>query len=207
MPTYVGKRVSGASLQSAMFEFQQKVLPDAFYATLSDGFRRGTYVWGYANGQLNGAATPQWPGASLEVHRGTPVTVKFVNDLPTSSNLRKLLTVDQTIHWANPLNAAMSFQPYTGPLPAVVHLHGGEDQSTSDGVPEGWFTNTGLHGKGYSTLAPDRAQLRDLPLPERPAGDDAVVPRPRAGHYPPQRLLRPRRLLPHPRPVRHRPGE
>ncbi len=154
VPTFVGKRVSGTSLQSAMFEFQQKVLPDAFYATLSDGFRRGTYVWGYANGQLNGAATPQWPGASLEVHRGTPVTVKFVNDLPTSANLRKLLTVDQTIHWANPLNAAMSFQPYTGPLPAVVHLHGGEDQSTSDGVPEGWFTNTGLHGKGYSTLSP-----------------------------------------------------
>jgi FtsP/CotA-like multicopper oxidase with cupredoxin domain len=49
----------------------------------------------------------------------------------------------------------MSFEPYTGPLPAVVHLHGGEDQSTSDGVPEGWFTNTGgLHGKGYATYKP-----------------------------------------------------
>jgi spore coat protein A, manganese oxidase len=154
VPTFVGRRVSGPSLQVNMLEFQQKVLPDAFYATLSDGFRRGTYVWGYANGQLNGAATPQWPGASLEVKRGFPATVKFINNLPTSSNLRKLLTVDQTIHWANPLNAAMSNQPYTGPLPAVVHLHGGEDQSTSDGVPEAWFTNTGLHGKGYSTFAP-----------------------------------------------------
>ncbi len=48
----------------------------------------------------------------------------------------------------------MSFEPYTGPLPAVVHLHGGENQSTSDGVPEGWFTNTGLHGRGYSTFTP-----------------------------------------------------
>jgi spore coat protein A, manganese oxidase len=154
VPTFFGKRVSGPHLQVGMFEFQQKVLPDAFYATLPDGFKRGTYVWGYACGQLNGPATPQWPGASLEVKRGFPATVKYVNDLPASSRLRHLLTVDQTIHWADPLDAAMSFEPYTGPLPAVVHLHGGEDQSTSDGAPEGWFTNTGLHGHGYTTLYP-----------------------------------------------------
>ena len=157
LPTFVGKRVSGTSLQVGMFEFQQRVLPDSVYASLSEPFRDGTYVWGYAAGQQGGPATPQWPGATLEVHRGTPVNVKFVNNLPTNSTLRHYLTYDQTIHWANPLDAAMSFQPYTGPLPAVVHLHGGEDQSTSDGVPEAWFTNTGLHGNGYSTFLPTAA--------------------------------------------------
>ncbi len=34
-----------------------------------------------------------------------------------------------------------------------MHLHGGENSSSSDGVPEAWFTNNGLHGKGYSTVS------------------------------------------------------
>jgi spore coat protein A len=108
VPTYFGKRVSGPALQVSMYEFQQKVLPDAFYATVPDGFKKGTYVWGYACGQLNGPAAPQWPGATLEVRRGYPATVKYVNDLPFNSTLRRYLTVDQTIHWANPLDASMS---------------------------------------------------------------------------------------------------
>jgi FtsP/CotA-like multicopper oxidase with cupredoxin domain len=153
VPTFVGKRVSGSSLQVGMQEFQQFVLPNSFYSSLSDGFRNGTYLWGYAVGTGSGAA-PRWPGATVEVRRGSPVTVKYVNNLPTSPSLRKYLTVDQTIHWANPLGSAMSFSPYTGPWPTVVHLHGAEDQSTSDGVPEAWFTNNGLHGKGYSTFTP-----------------------------------------------------
>ena len=74
LPTFVGNRVSGSSLQIGMQEFQQFVLPYSFYGSLADGFRRGTYVWGYAVGTGAGA-TPQWPGATVEVHRGTPVTV------------------------------------------------------------------------------------------------------------------------------------
>ena len=157
VPTFGGRRVSGTSLQVGMYEFQQKVLPDPVYASLSAPFKNGTYVWGYACGQLGGSATPQWPGTTLEVRNGSPVTVKYVNDLPANSTLRHYLTVDQTIHWANPLDASMSFDPYTGPLPSVVHLHGGEDQSTSDGAPEAWFTNTGLHGNGYATYQPTAA--------------------------------------------------
>ena len=30
-------------------------------------------------------------------------------------------------------------QPYTGPIPVVTHLHGGEVPSTSDGGPDAWF--------------------------------------------------------------------
>ncbi|HEX6518424.1 MAG TPA: multicopper oxidase domain-containing protein [Streptosporangiaceae bacterium] len=157
VPTFVGKRVSGTSLQAYMYEFQQNVLPDSFYTSLSGTFHNGTWLWGYAIGQLGSYPSPQWPGATVEVKRGTPVTVRYTNDLPDRPFLRPYLTYDQTIHWANPLQAAMNFNPYTGPIPTVVHLHGGEDQSTSDGAPEAWFTNNGLHGKGYASVTPTSA--------------------------------------------------
>ncbi len=157
VPTYFGKRVSGTSLQSYMYEFQQNVLPDSFYRSLPGTFHNGTWLWGYATGPLGSFPSPQWPGATVEVKRGTPVTVRYTNDLPDRPFLRPYLTYDQTIHWANPLQAPMNFNPYTGPIPTVVHLHGGEDQSTSDGAPEAWFTNNGLHGKGYATAAPTSA--------------------------------------------------
>ncbi len=71
VPTFVGKRVSGTSFQVGMFEFQQKVLPASVYAGLASPFSKGTYVWGYANGNGPGA-TPQWPGATLEVQARRP---------------------------------------------------------------------------------------------------------------------------------------
>jgi spore coat protein A, manganese oxidase len=157
LPTFVGQRVSGSSLQASMLEFQQHVLPDSFYTSLASPFKNGTYLWGYAIGTSGSSPKPQWPGATVEAKKGSAITIKYVNNLPTSPVLRKYLTIDQTIHWADPLQQGMNFAPFTGPIPTVVHLHGGENQSTSDGVPEGWFTNNGLHGKGYSTFAPTAA--------------------------------------------------
>jgi hypothetical protein len=69
LPTFFGKRVSGTSLQVGMFEFQQRVLPDSVYASRARPFCNGTFLWGYAAGQPGGPATPQWPGATLEVKR------------------------------------------------------------------------------------------------------------------------------------------
>lgn len=157
LTTFVGQRVTSTSVQAGMFEFQQHVLPDSFYSSLPSQYRKGTYLWGYAVGPSGSSPRPQYPGVTVEVRKGTPVTVKYVNNLPADSVLRPYLTIDQTIHWADPLQQGMQFSPYTGPIPTVVHLHGGEDQSTSDGVPEGWFTNNGLHGKGYSTHTPTSA--------------------------------------------------
>jgi FtsP/CotA-like multicopper oxidase with cupredoxin domain len=152
LPTFVGQRVSGSSLQVGMLEFQQHVLPDSFYSSLPSPFKNGTYLWGYAVGPAGSNPGPRYPGVTVEAKKGTPITVKFVNSLPSSPVLRQYLTIDQTIHWADPLQAGMQFSPFAGPIPTVIHLHGGENQSTSDGVPEGWFTNNGLHGKGYSTF-------------------------------------------------------
>jgi FtsP/CotA-like multicopper oxidase with cupredoxin domain len=152
LPTFYGRRVGTSSLQVGMYEFQQKVLPDSVYASLPAPFNKGTYLWGYGVGAPG--AAPLWPGVTVEAHKGTATTITYVNNLPLNSVLRPYLTYDQTIHWADPLNAGHTTALYTGPIPTVVHLHGGEDQSTSDGVPEGWFTNNGLHGKGYATYHP-----------------------------------------------------
>ena len=157
LTTFVGKRVTASSVQAGMFEFQQNVLPDAFYSSLASPFKKGTYLWGYAISPLDTDPPGSWPGVTVEAQRGTATTIKYINNLPQDPVLRDYLTIDQTIHWADPLNQGHVFTPYTGPIPTVVHLHGGEDQSTSDGVPEAWFTNNGLHGPGYFTAAPTDA--------------------------------------------------
>jgi spore coat protein A, manganese oxidase len=154
LPTFVGRRVSCTSLQVTMSEFQQHVLPDSFYGSLAAPFRNGTFLWGYAVGQSGTNPRPQFPGVTVEAKKGTTITAKYVNNLPANPVLRQYLTYDQTIHWADPLQAGMRMDPFTGPIPTVVHLHGAEVQSTSDGVPEGWFTSNGLHGKGYTTVTP-----------------------------------------------------
>lgn len=158
LPTFVGKRVTGSSLQAAMFEFQQRVLPDSIYSGLAQPFAKGTFLWGYAVGRAGASASPVYPGVTVEATKGTATTVKYVNNLPRNPALRPYLTYDQTIHWADPLNAGHTDRsPFNGPIPTVVHLHGAEDQSTSDGAPEAWFTNNGIHGPGYFTQSPTQA--------------------------------------------------
>lgn len=154
LPTFVGKRVSSASLQVAIQEFQQHVLPDSIYKNLPAPYDQGSYLWGYAVGAPGSvpAPGPSYPGVTVEASRGTATTVKYVNSLPQAPVLRGYLTIDQTIHWADPLHREGSFQPYAGPIPVTAHLHGAEVQSGSDGGPDAWFTNNGLHGPGFSTL-------------------------------------------------------
>ena len=85
------------------------------------------------------------------------------------SYLSHLLPIDRTLHWANPellpcdpaannelgsgmptdcrpnpahLNAdqlALLSQPYDGPVPVIVHVHGAHVGPESDGYPEAWF--------------------------------------------------------------------
>jgi FtsP/CotA-like multicopper oxidase with cupredoxin domain len=167
LPTFVGRRVTGSSVQAVMSEFQQKVLPDAFYSSLASPYRRGTFLWGYGIGPLDNDPPASWPGATVIAQQGTTTSIKYVNNLPASPVLRSYLTIDQTIHWADPLAQGHLFTPYTGPIPTVVHLHGGEDQSTSDGVPEAWFTNNGLHGPGYFTAAPTSRNAAIYKYPNR----------------------------------------
>jgi spore coat protein A, manganese oxidase len=122
-------------------EFTQQVLPSNFKAGPYGG---KTLVWGYNN---------SYPGPTIEARRGVPTQASFVNSLNNPA-LLPFLPIDQTLHWANPLgcdiNASCATQRYTGPVPTVVHLHGGEVPSAFDGNPESWFTpGFGIVGSGW----------------------------------------------------------
>jgi spore coat protein A len=180
-----------------MKEVNQQVLPDksSFDFTISGCPSSGevniqqTRVWAYEirNRLTNKVLGPaHWPAVTVETRRYWPTIMNYVNMLPqwdqsitTTATfnpltggpiLQGLVSVDQTIHWANPLtdtgpmncagidctdtnNAGNECcQPYTGPIPAVVHLHGGETFSSFDGGPEQWFTSNGKTGADYRTL-------------------------------------------------------
>jgi FtsP/CotA-like multicopper oxidase with cupredoxin domain len=148
LPTFTGARISAADINVSVAEFQQGVLPANMYSALPAPFNGGTFCWGYKVGD----APIHFPGFTIEARRGTPTTVTYSNDLPVTPFLQKYLTVDQTLHWADPLDQMGSVAPYCGPPPVVTHLHGAEVSSAFDGAPDAWFT-PGLadKGKGFVT--------------------------------------------------------
>lgn len=152
LPTFVGSRVDSAFYTVSIQEFQQRVLPGSIYASLAPPFNRGTYLWGHKNGDQ----PPHWPGHTTIARRGTPTIVKYINNLPLpgNSHLEPLLTMDQTLAWANPHNTPPSNQPYQGTIPVNTHLHGAEVLSDFDGTSNQWFTQDGHHGNGYRSLFP-----------------------------------------------------
>jgi FtsP/CotA-like multicopper oxidase with cupredoxin domain len=158
LPTFNGRRVDGtATVNVNMQEFQQKVLPASIYAPLAAPYNAGTYLWGY---NINNAGAT-WPARTIESKQGIATTAIYTNSL-VNTKLQKLLTVDQTIHWADPLGTTAAnncvngpplaepcTEPYAGPIPAVVHLHGNEVLSQYDGHPDAWWT-PGFSQKGKS---------------------------------------------------------
>jgi spore coat protein A, manganese oxidase len=126
--------------QISVSEFTQQVLPSNFAAGPYGG---KTLVWGYNN---------SYPGPTIEARRGVPTPVTYMNNL-TNPSLLASLPIDQTLNWADPLGCNRSpsceTQRYTGPVPIVTHLHGGEVPSAFDGHPEAWFTADGRMGMGW----------------------------------------------------------
>jgi FtsP/CotA-like multicopper oxidase with cupredoxin domain len=146
VPTFIGARVDASKNRDLVvnnLEFQQKILPENFYSGLGEPYNQGTYVWGYAVNDGQKTFGPLYPAFTIEAKRHTPLRVTYVNSL-TNTYLQQHLTVDQTVHWANPLGLAMdspaAMKRYAGPIPVVTHLHGAEVPSTSDGGPDAWFT-------------------------------------------------------------------
>lgn len=106
--------------QVAMTQFRQKLHRDLPATTL----------WGYGG---------TFPGRTFDVRRGTPITVRWDNNLPTQHLLAK--SIDPTVP-----------DPSTKTLPKVrnvVHLHGGFSLPQFDGHPDAWYTpgmtQTGTH--------------------------------------------------------------
>lgn len=170
MPHFAGHRITGTNIPVSVQEIQEFVLPASFYAALPAPYNSGTYVWGYA---VDGAPA-HYPGFTVEAVRGTPTTMTYTNDLPVSGSVvQGLLTVDQTLHWADPLMEMGSLDPYTGPPPVVTHLHGAEVPSEFDGGPDQWFTPDGIKGMGYRTSAdyvqPANGAVYTYPNDQEPA--------------------------------------
>jgi spore coat protein A len=147
-----------------MKEFKANVMPSSF-APAGGGTYTGTWVWGYRHGDESTNPAGTYIGPVIVATRGAPTEVKFVNDL-TADHIAWREWTDQTLHWADPLHdgmnaCMMATQPgqpptgdcalhYGGSIPAVPHLHGGEQPPVIDGGPEQWFTADGNHvGSAY----------------------------------------------------------
>lgn len=131
----------GDYYEIAVRQFRQQVLPFPFSATT---------VWSY--GSVNHPSTFNYPAFTIEAEVDRPVRVKWINDLKNPANgnyLSHLLTVDQTLHWANPAGglAARDSRPiwmntpgsYQGPVPMVTHVHGAHTYADSDGYASAWY--------------------------------------------------------------------
>ena len=151
------KTLSKNKLNINMSEFNTRILPKRDANNNKTGFDP-TRVWGYAK---------SYPGPTIEATRHRPTTVVWNNQLNFKRSLiQDLVSVDQTLHWADPLGLECMgadpdvrpecFVPYQGPVPAVAHLHGGETPSAFDGGPDAWYTKSlgrkgPLRGPGYVT--------------------------------------------------------
>ncbi|MFE9182016.1 multicopper oxidase family protein [Micromonospora haikouensis] len=124
----------------AVRQFRQQVLPAGLPATT---------VWGFGS-----PAHPRsfaYPGPTIAATVGRPVRVTWCNQLVDERGryLPHLLPVDPTLHWANPTGGVDGRDhrphftstpgPYRGPVPTVMHVHGGHNRQESDGHPEAWF--------------------------------------------------------------------
>jgi len=94
---------------------------------------------------------PLWPSFTIEAQRDRKLDVEVRNKLNGRTYKDVNITADQTIMMSGvPLTGNPMTDPYTGPVPIAIHLHGGEVQSTSDGGPYAWFTpDYKLKGKGW----------------------------------------------------------
>jgi spore coat protein A, manganese oxidase len=104
-------------------------------------------LWVYqisTDGGTSWAGPAHYPAFTIEAQRdisgGNPFHVSYENKLVNQRYSDVGLVVDQTLHSALPMLPPSTVSPYTGPIPATVHLHGGEVPPESDGGPDSWFT-------------------------------------------------------------------
>jgi FtsP/CotA-like multicopper oxidase with cupredoxin domain len=161
------------SLKLTMCEFKSRVLPTG---TFAPGSVPETWTWGYIVGDTCPSPTTtrsSYLGPVIVAQRGIPTEVTYVNNLGSAATTNVLAyknSVDQTLHWADPLGReenhcaeeAMMMpgmppmgecaENYSDSIPAVVHLHGGDVPPQIDGGPDAWFTSDGMYqGHGYYT--------------------------------------------------------
>ncbi len=170
IPPVMNNNGTANSYAIAMRQFKQQILPGGIWNTLNgrmDAFP-ATTVWSYGpsadpapnstalGGGAGIAPAPNsqfnYPAYTIETRANTQVKIRWINDLVDANGnyLPHLLTVDQTLHWANPKQECaeggartncmgMDPAPYTGPIPIITHVHGAHVAGHSDGYPEAWW--------------------------------------------------------------------
>ncbi len=146
----------------SMRQFQEQILPPPFNMTT---------VWGY--GSVTSLGTFNSPAFTIEAKANVPTRVKWINQLVDANGnyLPSLFSVDQTLHWANPVGGpggtnmhGTSQLPYVGPVPMVTHVHGAHVTSESDGNPEAWYLPAAKNiPAGYATRGSAWDQIAGVP--------------------------------------------
>ncbi|HEY5973827.1 MAG TPA: multicopper oxidase domain-containing protein [Geobacteraceae bacterium] len=176
---------SGAPIELEMREHTVNILPAGAVAGYA-----GTYVWSYLKpGQ---ESRRSYLGPVVIARRGQPTKMKFVNLLGHTDDTNVLAykySTDQTLHWADPLNDEanmfnhMAMPPafgsagaenYQGPIPACVHLHGGEVPPQLDGGPDAWFTSDGSH-VGHGFYSEDGNGLKNYSIYRYPNSQEGAL--------------------------------
>ena len=127
-----------------------------------------TEVWGYGQQQTGNASYPlngltTYPSMSFKAKKGTPVKVKWINNLPNNHLFCKQplnsdvpCAIDRTI-MGTLTRENEKVGPFGSPMQPdnamVVHLHGGEIPPDSDGMAELWFGN-GTTAGAYANAFP-----------------------------------------------------
>ena len=163
IPPVMNNDGASNSYDIAVRQFKQQILPGGIWNTLNgrDDKFPATTVWSYGPaadplpaGGVAPAADSQfnYPAYTVESLSNVPVDVRWINDLVDAKGryLPHLLSIDQTVHWANPVMeckdgstrtdcAGTDPMPYDGPVPIVTHVHGAHVEGHSDGYPEAWW--------------------------------------------------------------------
>jgi spore coat protein A len=152
-----------------MIEAQTNMLPTGFVPANGLPYT-GTWVFRYVadpgTGVVGGGNPDTYVGPVIVAARNHPTEIKYVNNL-TADHIFWREWTDQSLHSAfhqiygvdMPTNGNSAH--YLGPVPAVPHLHGGEDPAATDGGPEAFFlSNLGdfsgvvnAHGSAYYSRA------------------------------------------------------
>ncbi|GJP44190.1 hypothetical protein CLOM_g3579 [Closterium sp. NIES-68] len=85
--------------------------------------------------------TASYPGPIVVAKKGVPTKVYWQNKLLDKQHM---FTVDYTL-------MPMMAKPKQGGIPMVVHRHGGEQSSLSDGHPDAWITQFGETGPTFNS--------------------------------------------------------
>jgi len=113
------------------------------YATSTDP----TLIWGDPL-SLNATATA-WPinaGGNPEANECWAAAQALVPPALMPANCIKNYGFSP---FATLANTGLPAGTYAAPVPAAVHLHGGEVPAALDGGPDSWWTSNGIYGHGY----------------------------------------------------------